>query len=202
MNEGLPIYRLTIDDENEGVDFVALVNSPAIERNFQAFSKKQRFTETAKRVLSGALMVPDMPIYRNDTRMGECMVMFDRDTIYKIAQRFFRNQSTHNVNAEHSAPIDGVYMFESFIIDRERGINPPKGEEDLPDGTWYGSFKVDNDTVWTDYVQTGKFKGFSVEGDFGMEQMTQSLETELAALVRDIGEFFATSKRNKHLSIV
>ena len=114
----LPIYRLTIDEDNEGVDFVALTDRPAIERNFQAFSKQIRFTETAKRVLSGPLMLADIPIYRNDDRMGEYMVVFDRDSIYKIAQKFFRNGAQSSVNIEHATPVEGVYLFESFIIDK------------------------------------------------------------------------------------
>ena len=58
----LPLYKLTIDEESEGVDYVALTDMPAIERNFQAFSQKQRFKESAKRVISGALMLADVPI--------------------------------------------------------------------------------------------------------------------------------------------
>jgi len=56
-------------------------------------------------------------------------------------------------------------MFESFITDQSRGIQPMKGFEDAPDGSWFGSFKVDNEGVWND-VKEGKFKGFSVEGLF------------------------------------
>jgi hypothetical protein len=29
-----------------------------------------------------------------------------------------------------------------------------------------GSFKVNNDEIWNDYVKTGKVKGFSIEGFF------------------------------------
>lgn len=201
MERALPIYRLTINEETEGVDYVALVNSPAIERNFQAFSKPQRFAETAKRVLSGALMLADTPIYRNDERLGEYMVVFDRDTIYKIAQRFFKSGAQHNVNGEHKEPIEGVFMFESYIIDKERGINAPKGFEDIPDGSWFGSFKVDNDAVWNEFITTGNFKGFSVEGNFGMEPV-DAAESELAELIVDMAKVFAHKYATKHLKAV
>lgn len=187
----LPLYRLTIDEEGEGVDYVALTGRPAIERNFQAFGKAIKFAETAKRVLSGALMLADVPIYRNSKEIGEHMVVFDRDTIYKIAQKFFKNGAQSNVNAEHSAPIEGVYLFESYIIDRERGVTPPKGFEDVPDGSWFGSFKVENDVVWDEYIQTGIFKGFSVEGMFGMEKLEDAITVELRALENAMARFFA-----------
>ena len=202
MERTLPIYKLTIDDESEGVDYVALVNSPAIERNFQAFSKKQRFAETSKRVLSGALMLADTPIYRNDDRMGEYMVVFDRDTIYKIAQRFFKSGAHHNVNAEHKNHVEGVFMFESYIIDKERGINPPKGFDDIPDGSWFGSFKVDNDEVWNEFVQTGNFKGFSVEGSFGMERVVKQDESDLAEFIVEMAKVFAHKMNTKHLQTI
>jgi hypothetical protein len=190
----LPLYKLTIDEEGEGVDYVALTDMPAIERNFQAFSQKQRFKESAKRVISGALMLADVPIYRNDPKMGEYMVVFDRDTIYKIVQKFFKQGATHNVNAYHRDPIDGVYMFESYLIDRERGIDPPKGFEDVTDGSWFGSYKVDNDAVWEEFVTTGKFKGFSVEGMFGMEKVEDAIEVEMQRLEKAIDNFLHTFK--------
>ena len=185
----LPIYKLTINEDGEGVDFVALTDRPAIERNYQAFSKKLRFAETEKRVLSGALMLADVPIYRSDSVMGEYMVVFDRETIYKIVQKFFKQGAQQSVNIEHKTPVDGVFMFESYIIDRERGVLPPKGFEDITDGSWFGSFKVDNDAIWADRAN---FKGFSVEGLFGMEKMAVTVEAEMHKLEQAIKNFFAT----------
>jgi hypothetical protein len=38
----IPLVYLTIDDDDEsGVDFVSLVDEPAIERDFHVFSKGQ-----------------------------------------------------------------------------------------------------------------------------------------------------------------
>jgi phage head maturation protease len=56
-------------------------------------------------------------------------------------------------------------MFESLIVDEKRGIKPMKGFEDVKDGSWFGSFKVENDDVWN-MIKEGKVKGFSVEGIF------------------------------------
>ena len=183
----IPVYKMTIDEVDEGVSFVALVEHPAIERPFQAFAKKQRFSETGeKRVLTGPLMLADTPIYRNDDTYGEYYVVFDADTIRKIVQKYFRQGNQHNVNAEHSTELDGVYMFESYLIDRERGINPPKGYEDAKDGSWFGSFKVDNDKVWEERDQ---FTGFSVEGLFGMKPTDSALEMALAGLAQDLAAF-------------
>ena len=76
----LPVYRMTVDEVDEGVQFVALVDMPAIEKPFQAFAKTpQRFAETGeRRVLTGPLMLADTPIYRKDDTYGEYYVVLTK----------------------------------------------------------------------------------------------------------------------------
>ena len=191
----LPVYLMTIDEVDEGVSYVALVESPAIERPFQAFSKeKMRFTETGeKRVLTGPLMLADTPIIRRDKTRGEYFVIFQKETIRKMVQKYFKQGNQHNVNAEHSTAIDGVYMFESYLIDRDRGINPPNGYEDAKDGSWFGSFKVENDKVWEERDQ---FTGFSIEGYFGMQPTDSEIEVAMAEFAQAFESFLHTIKPN------
>jgi hypothetical protein len=72
-------------------------------------------------------------------------------------------------------------MFESFISDTKRGIKPMEAFKDLPDGTWFGSFYVENPKVW-ELIKKGEVKGFSVEGMFDYEQPTSNAEAMLAKL--------------------
>ena len=181
---------MTIDEDGEGVSYVSLVESPAIERPFIALSKQHRFAEDAAlRILTGPLMLADTPIIRQDDTRGKYYVMFDKDTIRKMVQKYFKQQNQAKVNAEHSKPLDGVYMFESYLIDRERGVNPPKGFEDAPDGSWFGSFKVENDKVWAERDQ---FTGFSIEGYFGMQATESNLEAAMASLEEAFSVFLHT----------
>src|SRR5512145_693407 len=129
-SKNLPVFKLKIDDTDTGVDYIALVDHPAIERNWMAFTKeKSKFqvANEAKKILTGPLMIADLPIYRRSADMGEYYAVFDAETIQAIAQRYFKNKFTANVNIDHdpSKRLEDVYMFESFIIDRERGIKPP-----------------------------------------------------------------------------
>ena len=172
MENKLPIYQLLIDDsdfDNTKVNYVALVDMPAIESNWIAFAEqnkaKQFEFDAEKQIISGALMIPNKLIYRNDAN-GEYYCLFSAEEIFKIVKKFHRNQYGNNVNIMHNAQqkVDGVYMIENFIIDSKRGITAPYGM-DLPDGTWFGTYKVDNAEVWAD-IKEGKFKGFSVEGMF------------------------------------
>ena len=179
---GLPLYRLVInDDDHTGVTAIALVDEPAIQINWQAFAKQQRFqtVNPEKRVISGPLMVAGMKIYRSDSR-GEYEVLFEDSTIEQIVLKFFKNQYTKNVNPMHDSMLllPDIFMFESFIINSARGINTPAGFDALPDGSWFGSFKVLNDEIWNEFVKTGVFKGFSVEGFFNEEPITMELTEE------------------------
>ena len=169
----LPTYKLVISEEENDereVDFIALVDEPAIQRNWLAFNEdKQRFqADKDRRIISGAAMVPGMKIFRYNEKLGEHYVVFDKNTVETICQKFFKKGYTSNFNLMHSAEhkTDGVYLFESFIIDKERGIAAPKGFGALTEGTWFISCKVDNDMIWDHFVKTGIFKGFSVEGVF------------------------------------
>jgi len=119
-----------------------------------------------ERIITGALMLADTPIYRNDGN-GEYYVVFSKDTIKKIAQKYFKKGYQNNVNLMHDSGqvMEGVTMFESWIVDEKRGIKPMKGFEDVNEGSWFGSFKVENEDVWN-MIKEGKVKGFSVEGIF------------------------------------
>jgi len=62
--------------------------------------------------------------------------------------------------------------------DSQRGIAPMAGYEDLPNGTWFVSMKVNNPAVWQK-VKEGKLKGFSIEGFFGMEKKEVKAEMSI-----------------------
>lgn len=191
----LPVWKLTIKADDSGVDYVALVDFPAIERNFEAFSKEKsvfKVQDEKKKILSGPLMIADMPIYRRSPDKGEYYAVFDKETIEQIAQRYFKNKFNTNVNLMHDEgrKVEGIYQYESFIIDRNRGVMPPKGFEDLTDGSWFGSFKVDNNEVWDKFIETGELKGFSVEGFFEQEKISDpsSPEEDLLKQILEILE--------------
>ena len=172
MSMELPLYMLDIsDDPNDDaeVQFVALVDRPAIQKNWNAFKNKQKFQIVSedKRIISGCAMLADTPIFRSDVSFGDYYVAFSKDTIVKTVQKYFKKGYQNNVNLMHdpNQVESGVTMFESFISDKSRGISPMVGFEDAPDGSWFVSMLVENDEVWQQ-VKEGKINGFSIEGIF------------------------------------
>lgn len=140
-------------------------------RKLDSIDNKTQFSFKAdkeKRIISGAAMIANLPIYRRRKDGSEYYVMFKPETIKSIVEKFFRNQYSNNFNMMHKKNLlaEGVYLIESMIIDKERGIRTPMGFDELSEGSWFISCKVDNDKVWEDYIKTGVFSGFSVEGEF------------------------------------
>jgi hypothetical protein len=50
-----------------------------------------------------------------------------------------------------------VFFFESWIVNPKNDKANELGF-DVPVGTWMLSMKVDNDTIWNDFIKTGKVK--------------------------------------------
>jgi hypothetical protein len=90
------------------------------------------------------------------------------ETIKKIAYAFARSKNADKINYEHDmeSMVDDVYVAESWIIDESKTDKSNVFGYDLPKGTWFGLFKIDNEDFWNDYIKNGKVKGVSVEGYF------------------------------------
>lgn len=168
------LFELIIDEGDEsGVTQIALVDLPAIERDFQKFNASKPLTfkvaDDEKRIASGYSMVADLPIYRWDEQNGDHFVVFRKNTIEKIVNKFMKQGLNSEVNLMHDSAVNDVYVFESLLIDKDRGVVAPDGFQDAPDGSWFVSMRVDNDKVWNE-IKEGKYKGFSVEGMFAKEE--------------------------------
>ena len=155
----------------------------------QQFAIRQAFAINEQKMeLFGAAMLADMPIYRNDQQLGEYYVVFDKETIYTIAQKFFEKGFYQNFNLMHdpAQKTSGVFVFQSYIVDSAEGRMPPKGFEDAKDGSWFIGVKVNNPEVWAK-VKSGEIKGFSVEGVF--EYKKKGLTAE--QIYNEIGKLLA-----------
>ena len=185
------LIYLTVDQDEADetrVEKVSFVDSPAIQRGWMAFNGQQRFKVQSedRRIVSGALMVAGLPIYRRD-ESGEYYVSFTASAIQAIVYKFMKENRTKEVNEMHETDVNGVFLFESFIVDSTRGIRTPDGFDELPDGSWFGSFKVENDEVWAK-VKDGTYTGFSVEGLFTEDMEKNIDEKVLAEVIRVLTE--------------
>ena len=183
----MKIIELILDEEefDTGVDAISIVENPAIESDFVALKNQEiklAEVDKEKKILMGALLIPNKPIYRNGSE-GEYYIYFSKDTIVKASQMFLQNGKQSNSTLEHSKALNGLTLVESWIVeDKEKDKSAMYGL-DVPVGTWMGSVKVNNDEVWNEYVKTNKVKGFSIEGYFAdkMEAPKEAIEEQMAA---------------------
>jgi len=181
----MDIVELFIDEEDEvsGIEAVSIVESPAIESDFIALKNQEfKFAEVnkEKRILMGAALIPNKPIYRKNED-NEYYIYFSKATVRKASELFFIRGNQNNSTLEHQMPLTGLTAVESWIVEDEKD-KTRFYDLDVPIGTWMLSMKVHNDDVWNDYVKSGKVKGFSIEGYFADKLERPNEPNELAKI--------------------
>jgi len=164
------IIELILDEEQEesGIEAISIVESPAIESDFVALSAEEiklAEVDKEKKILLGALLIPNKPIYRNGEE-GEYYIFFSKDTIVKASQMYLKNGYQNKSTLEHDQALNGLTLVESWIVEDEVMDKSRKYGLNVPVGTWMGAVKVNNEEIWEEYVKTNKVKGFSIEGYF------------------------------------
>jgi len=178
------IIELILDEEQEdaGIEAISIVESPAIESDFIALKNQEiKLAEInkEKRLLMGALLIPNKPIYRTGDE-GDYYIFFSKETVVKASQLYLKNGNQSQTTLEHEQSLNGLTLVESWIVENKEKDKTALYGLDVPVGTWMGSVKVQNEDVWNDYVKTGKVKGFSIEGYFAdkIESPKESIKEE------------------------
>jgi hypothetical protein len=175
----MKIIELVIDEtaDEYAVDCVSLVDEPAIESNWIAL-KKQRFKKVneAKRMLMGAVLIPDKMIYRHDDERGDYQVYFSKKTCRQAMELYMSRGFQNSFSKDHETKIEGVHMVESWIVeDKEKDKSALYGF-DVPVGTWMCCAKIKDDELWENSIQSGDLLGFSIEGFFVSSQEALALK--------------------------
>lgn len=163
----LPVYKIKIDmnDDITGLTAVSLVDYPAVEKDFLLFDKQELLfkADDDKQIISGIALLADTPIYRRNEH-GEFYVVFEKDTIRQLVEKYSKQGLLNVVNLQHKADtfVKDVYMIESYLIDKQRGICPVEFQ-DVKDGSWFVSYYVEDKQLWNEIKNGDIFNGFSVE---------------------------------------
>lgn len=178
------IIELILDDNDDltGIEAISVVENPAIEEDFIALKSdeiKLAEVDKEKRILMGAALIPNKPIYRRNEDQ-EFYIFFSKETVSKASQLYLKKGKQGEATLEHQEKITGLTVVESWIIEDDIHDKSRKYSLNMPIGTWMVSMKVDNDEIWNDYVKTGKVKGFSIEGYFAdkVEMPKEKLSAE------------------------
>ena len=170
----MKIYYINLEDA-EGMLAISLVADPAVQKNFLCFSEdkpiKLQLANEAEHKVTGVVCLADTPIYRRDDVKGEYYIVFTKETIKAMVDRYAKNGLFNSVNLEHNPEnfVNSVFMVECFIKDVDKGISPT-GFEEVPNGSLFCTFKVEDEKLWNEIVNTDHFNGFSLEGIFNLSQ--------------------------------
>jgi len=170
---------------------------PAIEEDFITLNKDVEYklaeVDDEKRILLGALLIPNKPILRM-AEDGEYYIYFSKNTVRKASELYLMEGNQNNATLEHQMQLKGLSLVESWIVeDQEKDKTAFYGLK-YPVGTWVGSVKVTSDKVWQEFVKTGAVKGFSIEGYF--QDKSQSKETGLAAIEESEAEYLLSNLKD------
>ena len=183
----MKLYEMLIDETQElfGVNALSIVENPAIQSDFVALGDEKPImlaeVSKDKQILMGAALIPDKPIFRKGEE-EDYYIYFSKETIAKTAEAFFRNSNQNNATLEHNETLEGMTIFESWLVDDPKFDKSAKYGLNVPSGTWMVSMKVDDDNVWNNYVKNDKVFGFSIEGTFAnklvkdVEMSSQEIE--------------------------
>lgn len=192
-------YELIYPDGGIGVFKVSLVKNPAVETTLMKFSSEEKmyFSNEEKRVVYAPAMIPNKMIFRNNIQGEPANVFYTAETIEKLQQNYFRNKGNFSTNLDHADNnIEGVFPFESWIVQNKEIDKSKDMGFDVPNGTWMMGHKIDNDSVWNDYIKTGKIDGLSIEASLlHKEQLINKVNmSKLDAVIEAIKQVFSAEE--------
>lgn len=180
---GIPVYRATLASERCGMKKISLVDAPAVQTDFLAFAEQEQpmryaVQDEEKRLVAGVIMRANYPIYRYSKDTGAYYIMYAPETIREMAEKYLAEGRQNEVNLQHedNSDVDGVNLVQWYIKDTAAGI-APAAFADIEDGSLFGEFHITNDEVWAG-VKDGTYKGFSLEGIFGRQEVEDVISTE------------------------
>lgn len=179
------VFYIHINENDEtGMDAISLVDYPAVKRNFLCFEEDKKpvmvkMSDEAQKIITGVVCLADTPIYRYDKELGEYYVVFTKEVIKQMMEKYGKQGLWNSVNLQHDDDkfVNSCVMIESYLKDSERGINPSEFS-DIPDGSWLMSFKVEDEDLWNDIINGDKLNGFSLQGIFNYSLSKDAFEDE------------------------
>lgn len=181
----MKLFEMILEENEEfsGVNALSLVENPAIQSDWVALNDQKKIllaeVNPDKQILMGAALIPDKPIYRNMDG-EEFYIYFSEDTVAKAAEMFFKKHNQNNATLEHDVKLEGMTIFESWLVADPNHDKSKMYGLDVPKGTWMVSMKVDNKEIWDGFVKNNKVFGFSIEGKFANALVSQSYGQDLS----------------------
>lgn len=210
----MKVYQITRNDNSPNVFGISLVATPAMESNYVMLSKERtdnltveqkidlskqndvKFSKISeeKRLLMGLVLEPNKLIYRYDQQTKEeYYITVSAETILELQQDYIKKSNQNYSTLEHDGKeLDGISFTEHWIVEDSKIDKSALHGLSFKKGSWVTVAKIENDTLWNDYIKTGDVMGFSIDAmvhleeiNLNNEQMSENKQT-LAEFAKDV----------------
>lgn len=178
MKLDAPVYRVVVNyDDETGILRNSMVKYPAVEVERLCFSntptKLEFSSDDSDQKFISVSMKADTPIERK-TKSGEkYYVVFTKEDINMIVNKFSKEMKFHEMDWQHDADemVGGIYMTGHFKT-RKGVVECPAF--DVPDGSWVTEYWVEDKDRYESLANDPDFNGFSIEINAHLEEMVFS----------------------------
>lgn len=170
LYKDLPVYNIVLndEDENQGLSVVSIVSDPAVCEQLYCFDKEDKkqmifaSEENEQKCITSVAILADVPIYRIDEYGNPYYVVFQKQVIRDLVEKYSKDGYQNLVSFEHNGEIvNDFVLIESYFVDKEKGIAP--GKFDVSDGSWIVTYKCTNDETWEKVKNELGTGGYSIE---------------------------------------
>lgn len=179
----LDVFYISIDENDEsGMDALSLVKEGAVQTDFLCFEEQKpvqlNFYQEDKHLVTGIACRCGFPIYRR-TGDYEYYVVFTQEVIEKMVKKYAKQGLFNSINLDHNnySFVKDAYMVESYLIDREKGINPSQFSE-IEDHSWVCTLYIEDEMLWNEIKNNDNFNAFSLQGLFHLIPKTEESKME------------------------
>jgi hypothetical protein len=198
----MKVYEITKKNNAPNVFGISLVATPAMESDYVMLSKDRvdnltieqkinlskqndvKFSEIdkEKRLLLGLVLEPNKLIYRYDQeKQEEYYITVSEETILDLQQDYIKQSNQSYSTLEHDGrELDGVTFTEHWIVEDSKIDKSALHGLSLKKGSWVTVAKIENDTLWNDYIKTGDVMGFSIDAMVQLEEINLNKDKKMS----------------------
>jgi len=183
----MDIYKVKYNNETDGDLYaISIVDSPANGFEFIAMSEYKEIrlsSDEKKQILYGIVLRPEQKIYREHSDGTPFYLTFDASTIERLSQDFMKKGYQRNATYNHQDNkwLDDTVVTEQWLVkdkhnDKGSAIGLP-----VENGDWVVGIKL-GDKSWSEYIETGKAKGFSIDSFIQFEKINNEINSRLSSM--------------------
>ena len=201
------VYEIKRKEDAPNVFGISLVGTPAMESNYVKLSKentlelselekielsksydiKLKVQDKEKRLLLGLVLEPNKLIYRYDeATKEEYYITVNEETILELVNDYAgKSNQTYSTIEHDGRELDGVTFAQNWVVEDSEIDKSALHGLNLKKGSWATVAKIDNDTLWNDYIKTGVVQGFSIDAMVSLEEVNLNKDNKMSETKKD-----------------